>query len=151
MAATKAASLAEQVSARTAATRETARREWAALCRAAVAGDNPTIEVVEDLARALGIAQAAAADCFEGDVSALREYPAHLAAADQLNAEVRDTIAPFGDDNGLAVALAEAAERLAELKRVEVQIHYAQLAAGQAATRARYVAQRHPRVLEASR
>ena len=149
MAATKSVSLAEQVSARTAATRETARREWSALCRAAVSGDNPTIEVVEDLARALGLPSSEAADAFDGDVAALREHPQHLAAADQMAAEVRELIQPFTNHDGLAVAIVEAQERLDELKRIEIRLHYATLGAGEAATRARYVAQRHPRVLNA--
>jgi hypothetical protein len=147
--AAKTASLAEQVSARTAATRETARREWAALCRASISGDNPTIEVIEDLAAALGVDRREAVEQFEGDVQALKEHPAHLAASDQAAAEVRELIEPFTNHDGLAVAIVEAQERLDELKRLEIRLHYTTLAAGQAATRARYVASAHPRVLGA--
>jgi hypothetical protein len=144
-----AASLAEQIAARSRATRETARREWQALARAAVSGDVPDLVTIEDLARALGIDRQEAADAFEGDVSALREHPAHLAAAGQIAAQVRDTLAPFTDDNGLAVALADAAARLDQLRRVEVKLHFLRVAAGGEATRARFLAARHPRVFSA--
>jgi hypothetical protein len=144
-----AASLAEQISARSRATRETARREWQALARAAVSGDVPDLVTIEDLARALGIDRQDAADAFEGDVSALREHPAHLATADRIAAQARDLLAPFGDDAGLAAAVAEATERADQLRRVEVRLHYSRVASGEESTRARYLAARHPRVFSA--
>lgn len=150
MAATKAPSLSQQIAARSTAAREQARKEWAALAMAAAGGDAPALDVVLDLARALGIDQADAVDAFEADVAALKSYPIHLRTADELAAQARDALEPYeGDDAKLAAAIAAAEVALGELRALEVSVGYARIGAGEARVRARRLAERHPRVLNA--
>jgi hypothetical protein len=148
-AATKSApTLSQQISARSAAAREQAGKEWRALAQAAAGGDNPALDVVLDLARALGIGQADAADEFEADVEALKAYPIHLRTADELAATARDLLAPYeGDDTKLAAAIAAAEVAIGELRRLEVSVGYTVIGAGEARVRARRLAEKHPRVL----
>jgi hypothetical protein len=148
-AATKSApSLSQQISARSAAAREQAGKEWRALAQAAAGGDNPAVDVVLDLGRALGIAQVDAADAFEADVSALQSFPIHLRTADELAAQARDLLEPYeGDDAKLAAAIAAAQVALGELQRLEVAVGYTVIGAGEARVRARRLAEKHPRVL----
>ena len=140
-------SLSEQVSARTIAARESARREWAALAHAAAAGDDTAdLSVVEDLARSLGVPANAAVRAFQGDVEALQRYPVETATSENMLDSVAAKLEEFGDDVGLSAAIADTDARLRELRAVENQIHFLRRAGFEAATRARFLSQQHPRV-----
>jgi|LakMenEpi03Aug12_release.lakeMendotaPanAssembly.Ray.scaffolds.fasta_scaffold720897_1 hypothetical protein len=138
--------LTQQIAARTTADRAQARREWAALAAAAVTGAEPELSTVEDLGRALGLTRDAAPSAFEGDVEALQRHPAERATSESMLASVAARLAEFGDDAGLAAAIAAADARLRELRAVENQIHFLRRGGYEAATRARFLAEQHPRV-----
>jgi hypothetical protein len=139
-------SLTEQIAARTNADRAIARREWAALAHAAAAGAEPDLITVEDLGRALGLSRDTAPHEFEADCDALRRHPAELATSENLLASVASKLAEFHDDAGLAAAIAAADARLRELRGLENSIHFQRRAGFEAAYRARFLAERHPRV-----
>ncbi len=139
-------SLTEQIAARTTADRAQARREWAALAAAAVTGAEPELSTIEDLGRALGLSRDAAPHEFEADVEAMQRHPAELATSENLLASVAAKLAEFGDDSGLAAAIAAADARLRELRGLENSIHFQRRAGYEAAYRARFLAERHPRV-----
>jgi hypothetical protein len=138
--------LTEQIASRTTANREQARREWAALAHAAVTGAEPELSTIEDLGRALGIGRDAAPSAFEGDVEALQRHPAERATSENMLASVASKLEEFVDDAGLSAAIAAADARLRELRATENQIHFLRRGGYEAATRARFLAEQHPRV-----
>lgn len=142
-----AASLAEQIAARSTAAREQAAREWRALCAAAAAGDVPELAAVEDLGRLIGIRQEDAAAEFESDVSALVEHPKHLAQAAATFAAIDRNLAPYeGDMARVAAALNEAELAIAELRRLASGTPWLMQSANISKANAARLAERHPRV-----
>ena len=139
--------LTEQIAARTAADREQARREWAELARIATTGDEPELSTIEDLARSLGVPANAAVRAFQSDVEALQRYPVEAATSESMLDSVASKLEEFdGDDTTLAAAIADADARLRELRAVENHVHFLRRAGFEAATRARFLSQQHPRV-----
>ena len=152
MAAKSAPSIAAQISQRATAARAQAAREWRELARVALTGDAPDLAAVEDLGASLGLPRRDAGELFTGDVEALRNHAVHVATADELAAQAVVDLAEFGTDAALAAAITAAEIRLGELRRLEVALHYSRVGSGEAATRARRLAELHPRVLgEAAR
>lgn len=139
-------SLIEQISARSAASREQARREWQELARLAMTGAAPDLVTVEDLGRALGLSRDAAPHAFEADIEALQRHPAELATSGNMLAEVGRKLAEFGDDAGLAAAIAKADARLRELRAVENSVFFLRRGGLEGQTRARFLEEQHPRV-----
>ena len=145
--AAKAPSLAAQITQRSTAARLQAAREWRELARVALTGDAPDLAAVEDLGAALGLPRSESADAFQHDVEALRNHAIHTATADALAAQAVVDLAEFATDEALAAAITATENRLGELRRLEVALHYARVGSGEAATRARRLAELHPRVL----
>jgi len=139
-------SLSEQIAARSAASRELARKEWAELARLATTGDAPDLVTVEDLGRALGLSRDAAPSAFEGDIEALQRHPHERATAAGMLDQVGRALAEFGDDAGLSAAIAAADARLRELRGVENSVHFLRRGGYEAQTRARFLEEQHPRV-----
>jgi hypothetical protein len=138
--------LSEQISARSAASREQARREWAELARLATTGDAPELATIEDLGRALGLSRDAAPHAFERDTEALQRHPHERATAAGMLDQVAVKLQEFGDDAGLAAAIAAADARLRELRAVENSVFFLRRGGLEAQTRARFLEERHSRV-----
>jgi hypothetical protein len=141
-------SLTEQIAARTTANREQARREWAALAAAAVTGAEPDLSTIEDLGRALGLTRDAAPPAFESDVEALQRHPVERATSKNMLDQVAGKLEEFGDDAGLSAAIAEADRRLRELRGIETSVFFLRRGGFEAANRARFLEEQHPRVFQ---
>jgi hypothetical protein len=138
--------LTEQIAARTTANREQARREWAELARLAMTGAEPELSTIEDLGRSLGLTGDAAPSAFEADVEALQRHPVERATSEQLLGQVTAKLEEFNDDAGLAAAIAAADARLRELRGVENSVFFLRRAGFEAAYRAQFLEEQHPRV-----
>ena len=139
---------ANEISARVIARRDQAAAEWRSLAElAAETGTAPDPVAIEAIGFEMGMSARDAAGCFADDVSALQAYPRELGASASMLDLVAGKLAEFGgDESALAAAIAAADARLRELRGVENSIHWLRRGGFEGQTRARFVAEGHPRV-----